>query len=48
VSPERRERTFLIGAHQAAISSNVGRENRGKSSLDLLLRHFRVLDTAGV
>jgi len=48
VGPERRERAFLIGAHQAAISSNVGRENRGKSALDLLLRHIRVLGTPSV
>jgi hypothetical protein len=33
---KRRERPFFVGAHQAAISSNVGRKNRGKSAFDLL------------
>jgi hypothetical protein len=45
---ERRERAFLVGAHQAAISGDVGRKNRGKSAFDLLLRHFTVLYTLGV
>jgi hypothetical protein len=30
MSPERRERAFLIGAHQATVAGNIGRENRLK------------------
>ena len=43
VGPQRCERAFLVGAHQPAISSDVGRKNRSKSAFDLLLRHFSLL-----
>jgi hypothetical protein len=48
VGSERRDRALLVGTHQAAISSDVGRKDRGKSAFDLLLRHFGVLNAPGV
>ena len=45
--PQRGERAGLVGAHHAAVADDVGGEDRGKPSRDLLFRHTGIL-AAGI